>query len=118
MALEDTIDHAANSIMKAVEAYGPQATNLVLETGRIAAINQLTLAGLLLVLAIPLMILGFCFNAKHKNWDSDGWQLAAIAVWMGSSMLTIGAVIRLADAYVWVGLWHPEIYLAAKLLHL
>lgn len=39
--VEQTIVDAADKLVKAVEVYGPKATSLVLETGRVAAMQDI-----------------------------------------------------------------------------
>lgn len=116
--LEQIVTQAADKLVQAVEVYGPKATALVLETGRVAALQALTPGFFWLVFSIALLPLAWRANRKHNNWEDDGWQAAAL-ICVAISVITFGVSYTfLTNWFAWVGLWHPEVYLAAKLLKL
>ncbi len=116
--LEKIVTEAADKLVQAVETYGPKATTLVLETGRVAALQSLTPGFFWLLFSLSALPLAWWFNGKHKNWEDDGWQAAALICW-ASSIVSFGiSYVYLTNWFAWAGLWHPEIYLTAKLLKL
>lgn len=116
--LEKIVTEAADKLVQAVEAYGPKATTLVLETGRVAALQSLTPGIFWILFSICMLPLAWWLNSKHKNWEDDGYQFVAlicIALSIGSFGISY---VFLTNWFAWAGLWHPEIYLTAKLLKL
>lgn len=121
--VEQTIVDAADKLIKAVEVYGPKATSLVLETGRVAAMQELVTgfafaAGALIALSAAWIFL-------RKFWKINDYDDGVEAVFAASVISVLlgllavpTAVAYLTNVFAWVGLNHPEIYLAAKLLKL
>lgn len=121
--IEQVITNAADKLIKAVEAYGPKATDLVLETGRIAAIQEIV-SGVAFLIGFLILcrISAGCSRkiVKLPNYDDEKivWGFA-VAVSLASAAICLGAgMVKLVNVGAWVGMWHPEIYLAAKLLNL
>lgn len=119
--IEQVVVDAADKLMKAVDVYGPKATSLVLETGRIAATQELATGFAFAAVAlVALSAAGFCLFKflNTERYEDDGWA-GGIFVCVGIFLVTaIGAFTFLVNILAWVGLTHPEIYLAAKLLKL
>lgn len=121
--VEQTIVDAADKLVKAVEVYGPKATSLVLETVRVAAMQDIVTgfafaAGALIALSAAWIFL-------RKLWKMNAYDDGVEAVFAASVisvllwLLTVlTAIAYLTSVFAWVGLQHPEIYLAAKLLKL
>lgn len=121
--VEQTIVDAADKLVKAVEVYGPKATSLVLETGRMAAMQDLARGFAFLVVAgICFSLAVVCFKKAAKAPAHDDFAVIHFIGMIVSSFAllfsVIGALINLVDVFAWIGLQHPEIYLAAKLLKL
>lgn len=117
-ALIKTVTQAADKLLQAIEAYGPKATELVLATGKVAALQALTPGFFWLLMPALLIPLAFFFNKKHKSWDDDGWQLVAIVCVFFSFLSVAASYVYLTNWFAWVGLSRPEVYLTAKLLGL
>jgi len=134
--LEQTIEVAANQLIKAVETYGPKATDLVLETGRIAAAQSIFYSFLDLIIGATLLVVGMRLAIRWfktaKEIEKEGGERfrndeqfkcqilggCASIVAVGGAITTFIGVISVCNLWMWVGLWRPEIYLAAKLLNL
>ena len=121
--VEQTIVDAADKLVKAVEVYGPKATSLVLETGRVAAMQDIARGfAFLAVACVCFAIAVICVKKSAKLTEQDiAEPLYFIGMMVSSFGLlfsVIGALINLVDVFAWIGLQHPEIYLAAKLLKL
>ncbi len=123
MAIEDTVNQAADKLIHAIEAYGPRATELALETGRWAAINNLVQASACLIIGGTVVFVA-CKTLLRAIREMNGdevWIFAAVASVIagigggGSFVVGIGGIF---DMWSWVGLSHPDIYLAHKLLKL
>lgn len=130
MAIDDVITKAADQISSAVEKYGPQAVDFSRELGRLAAGQQILFGiGSLLVAALIYWLIALPLHRKIKaDWpegETDvfdaieppvgiGWFFAHLAV----VIFCIGGIYDLLNIFAWVGLWRPEIYLAAKFLRL
>lgn len=119
--IEQVVVDAADKLIKAVDVYGPKATSLVLETGRIAAMQELATGFTFAAVAlIALSAAGVCLSKflKAERYENEGWA-ASIFACVGIFLVTaLGAFTFLLNILAWVGLHHPEIYLAAKLLKL
>lgn len=119
--IEQVVADAAEKLTRAVEAYGPKATELVLETGRVAALQDIV-RGLVFaaVCAICVLVVILCLKkaAKISEYDERKPVLFTGALFVGlgaiASLLCTGSY--LINVSAWVGLYHPEIYLATKLL--
>lgn len=131
--LEEVAGQAAEKMMQVAEKYGPHAIDLTLEVGRLAA-AQLILPGI-----IALMVLLYCLpkalrqlpvaqKASAAYWGPEGGRVerqimdsAWARFWffvVPSVPAAIVTALCLGNASAWVGLFRPEIYLAAKLLNL
>lgn len=121
--IDTVISQAADKLIKAVEAYGPQATELVLATGRVAALQEIVWgAAWLVILVVACAAASVCYrrSAALPKYDDGkiGWALCIAGCGIAGSISLIGAIIGLFNVFAWVGMKHPEIYLAAKLLKL
>lgn len=120
--VEQVVTEASEKLMKVVDAYGPKATELVMETGRIAAIQDLIWGfTFLLSFGVCVWLTALCIKKERPTYDIDlSILLHMAAMFLGVAALGsfIGAMVNLTYTFAWVGLQHPEIYLAAKLLKL
>lgn len=121
--IEQMITDAADKMMQAVEAYGPKATELVLETGRVAAMQEIVSGFVfLLVLLIACGIGAICIrqivNLPKYDDAKIGWSFGVGVCGIAAAIGLIGGLIGLVNMFAWVGIRHPEIYLAAKLFRL
>lgn len=121
--VEQTIVDAADKLVKAVEVYGPKATSLVLETGRMAAMQDLVTG--FAFAAGALIALSAAWISLRRLWKMNAYDdgveafVAASVISVLLGLLTVPtAIVYLTNVFAWVGLNHPEIYLAAKLLKL
>ena len=134
--LEQTVEIAADRLIKAVDAYGPKATELVLETGRIAAAQSIVYSIVSLIIGVVLLVVGTRLavrwfktfkeieKEKGDRYHNDeefkyviGTAISSFAVVAGS-ITTFCGVVSMFNLWMWVGLWRPELYLAVKLLKL
>jgi hypothetical protein len=123
-SIDQVVSDAADKLIQAIDAYGPKASALVLETGRMAALQEIIVGFTCLVL-VGLCIVAIVLGARgvSKALDADRYAeppVPAILVVIAGSIVgavsLIGALTNLINVIAWVGLTHPEIYLAAKLL--
>jgi hypothetical protein len=113
--LETVAGEAAEKLMRAVEKYGPQATEITLEVGRVAAIQTI-------VTGIAALIAAYVGYRVAKWALAQDWEgVEAIPTGVGGAIAVAGSIagfLHLTNAFAWVGLFRPELYLAAKLLNL
>ena len=115
------IDKWAEKLSVAVSQYGPDATNLAIEVGRIGALNCVVGGFAALLLATGLAALCWWLWLKVARAQDEaqlGLGLLASVVSLGCFACVFGALMQLSNVYAWAGIWHPEIYLAAKALNL
>jgi uncharacterized membrane protein len=123
------ISQASEKLIKAVEQYGPHATQLVLETGRVAALQSI-LNGVS-VLIFGMLVYFLVVRPSYKKMKSDmggsgdftnSDPLTVLGGVALGSVVTAGSIIfaisHLLNVFAWIGLSRPEIFLAAKLLKL
>lgn len=113
----DRLQHLADAIVHAA----PQVTDIALNSVRVQAAGGI-LGGLV---AVGFAIAGgvamrWCY--RHRNDDADDADLWIFvgAIFFGLIAL-IGSIIgatQLFDIWVWVSLFHPELWIAHKLLAL
>lgn len=116
-SFEQVVTQAADKLLKAIEAYGPQATQLILETGRIAAMQTLVTGAVLFAIGAALAFASVILIRLDDD-DSFSISMASVVVPMCAIGCLIVGSISLCSVYAWVGLTRPEVYLAAKLLKL
>lgn len=124
---------AAEKMMQVAEKYGPGAVDLTLEVGRIAAAQTIVPGMIALVAAVfllPKAVRSLCeANAASAAYYAPGGDRAeseaAGRAWLlfwicavPSVPASLLAAFCLSNAFAWVGLFRPEVYLAAKLLNL
>jgi hypothetical protein len=128
MAIEDTINQAADKLVHAIEVYGPKATELALETGRMSALNEIIqstsafLVGGALLFGSYKVIRTAFRKVEVEKVDEDGpWIAAGIIagfIGVGATIALFVGFFSLLDVWPWVGISHPDIYLAHKMLKL
>ncbi len=128
---EELIERAnefAVSVIDAVEKYSPEAAQLALEVGRIEAIQEVVLC-VVLILGSTLaffMSKGLMKIAVKKEAEREERSLASdaeIGATVGSIIsgaisliLFVCFIFNLINVPAWVGMWHPEVYLAHRLV--
>lgn len=120
----DLIQQYADKISSIVKEYGPQVTQLALDIGRISAIQDLVYGGLgvaiLLGIAVNSIFVFKCIKNDPGLHSLFNHLYVVISVFV-SILFAIGGgylIYKLLDIFSWVGIFHPEIYLAAKALNL
>lgn len=127
----DLVTQAANKLSEALHQYGPQAADFGLQVGRVASVQELVWGG-----ASLIVFIGICINQylsiryilkidfENKKTETQqgiamGWGVLSLFL---SIIIGIGTLLsiwsHLFNAYAWIGLWHPEVFLAAKALNL
>ncbi len=127
MSMDKAID-AANTfgakIQEVLTIYGPKATELALAVGRVESARQL-------LAAVGGLVISGCaaWGAKkfYEKWNTyvpkycgdDSFLTFAIPcvlLSVVSSIVGIIHIFKILNPYAWVGLFHPEVALAAKAL--
>lgn len=103
--------------------YGPKAVDLANNVYFVSALNDLLFALTWVVLcglSSFLAIFGsrMAKNAEANRNDSDGWVALMIFGIVGAVIAAILAVMSLSNAWMWVGLFHPEVLMAKQVLGL
>lgn len=115
----DQLTMAANSITQELIKKAPDALNLILTVAKYTALCNL-IQGFACFIGVLLIIrTGYFFIRKTDDMGGD-WELAlALHCYLG----TIGAIILLIlgiinffDIFSWIGIWHPDVYIAHQLL--
>lgn len=124
MALEQTITEAADKLLHAVEVYGPKATDLVLETGRVAAFQTIVAGFVFLWMLFLILYCMWCCCLRMQSYKDDNisdgplaWGAAIGVLGLVGVVCLIGSLINLLNIFAWVGLWRPELYLASRALN-
>lgn len=120
---EQVITAAADKLLQAIAAYGPKATEVVLETGRIAAMQEIVSGFVFLLVFLIVSTIGvFCIrklmNLPKYDDEKVGWGFGTVSCGIIAVISLIGSLIGLVNVVAWIGIKHPEIYLATKLLKL
>jgi len=99
--------------------YGPQATELAMTVARVSAAQTIV---------IGAASIGVCYAAfKIGNWclgilKDDELNAGAFVGAIISACCFVGGAISVfanfLNAFAWIGLFHPEIYIAAKIMKL
>lgn len=124
------IDKMVEKVAEAVSAYGPKVGELAMQTAQLAAIRDLIVGGLWLLMglvfavgAVWLMMLGgkICEEVDEsgdpKNEAGAAFSVFGAAAAVIVSIIFITAtVFRLTNPILWAALSNPEVYLAAKAL--
>lgn len=124
----DLIDKWAAKLTNTVEQHGPAAADLAMTLGQIGAFQTIGFGFLKAAIAVGgfIVIRKLALQmAKLADEGTDaGFPLfigAGVGVVIGGIItigMTIDATISLTNAYAWVGMFRPEVFLAAKALGL
>ena len=122
-----SIEDKAVEIISQLQALGPQITDLALQTARVGALGTIVWGAVFSTAAIfawrviarrvwpwALQREGLDFSARVDREIGGGFALAFSI--FGATLLTVGALINITNLYAWIGIWHPEIYLASKVI--
>lgn len=110
----------ADQIQSTLVAKGPAALNLLLATTKWQAIVNLSegfawLLGAIFCLFLLTWYLSIVTKATKEEITDEG-----IIAFLFLSIFIIGfgflAFWQLADLFNWIGIWHPDIYIAHQLL--
>lgn len=123
MSLEIAVDAAAQKLIDVVAKVGPQATETLLATGSVLAKRDLYLSFLqggiaLLCLFACGVVIPYLWRRADDEEDFVPVCLFAIVGALVSAFFLINSIFWIADPVLWVGLSHPEVYLAVKALKL
>lgn len=106
----------AGTVQNVVAQYGQPAYELAKATARVAAINDLLPGVVLAFICAPLI--WFCRKGYAKTADNtdrysdkEGWAILMVTSGIGALGTFVAALVNLANAWAWVGLFHPEIYM-------
>lgn len=121
--IEQVVVEAAEKLTNAVNAYGPKATELVLEAGRMAALGDIVRGAVLLAASVVCFsMVALCLKKSNKLPEYSDlepiYSIATLLLGVIGLFVSVVAAAYLSDIFAWIGLTHPEIYLAAKLLKL
>lgn len=134
----DLIDKFADKLTTIIKDYGPDAMNFALEVGRIGAVKDL-LNGVLMVglgvIAVTIAVKCLSILKKEsanptgekRSYNENKEMHEGICIGGGVGLVGAGlasipllciGVSTIANPFLWVGLFRPEVYLAAKALGL
>ncbi len=109
-----------------IKNHGQQAVDFSLEVGRIAALDALLPGFICFFFALMFGTVNTWSYKKPWFDGKDAWGHPKVTWWptvffiglaaMGVMLLT--TAIKFSNVYAWVGLLHPEVFLAAKALNL
>lgn len=117
-------DKYIEKLSAALVQFGPQAADLALTVGRVGAVNELVSG--FAALALAVVLLRYAVSPLFRKVRDAGYDDPLDPLYFCGSFflsivcaaLLVGSAMSLTDIYAWVGLWKPEIYLAAKALKL
>jgi hypothetical protein len=121
------IDKWAAKISEVAAQYGPQAADLAVEVGRVGAVQHLLQnAGLVVAGAAVIWFVSRPFARRAAYWaEENSISMYEVPLGLASGLSGAGGLIAiiagaldLLDPYAWVGLYRPEVFLAAKALGL
>lgn len=123
MSLETAVDAVAQKLIDVVAKVGPQATETVLATGSVLAKRDLYLSFLqggisLLFLIVCGVVIPYLWRIADNDEEFVPICLFAIGGALVSAFFLIHSIFWIADPVLWMGLSHPEVYLAVKALKL
>lgn len=117
-------DKWTTKLQEVITQYGPQAADFVLEVGRLSVIKELAWVIFCILFGIGLLVtLIWTVPSTLKSINEDN----LLGIFSGSYSMLAGMsgflnvatnLDNLLDPFLWVGLWRPEVYLAAKALGL
>lgn len=66
-----------------------------------------------------IVIFWACVKKCNKtNKPGDGWVFWLFASGVFAVIACVVMIVKLADGVMWVSIWHPEVWIAAKLMKL
>ena len=118
--LSGIIDKVAGALEKATTSHGPQAVELALEVGRMAAIRDVV-SGFVGAVGFGVLVLWLYRRLTvHIGDHDDFFDSNPILVIGGGITLILAGMIciinisELTKIHAWVGMFHPEVYLAYR----
>lgn len=113
----DLVEKYADKLTDVLAQYSGPAADLALAVGRVAAIRDIVIAVALIVASGIGAKLCIFLGKKTPEWDELA-GIPCVVVGVGSAAMAFIGGVGLLDIFAWVGMFHPEIYLAAKALGL
>jgi hypothetical protein len=121
--LQQALAQALNAIQQAAQQHGPAAAELALWVAWTGAFSRVVGSALLLAVGLASMLICYRLGRfgvrKLADTKNDEWGWLAYCSGIGaivSLFCIVAGFVRLLNAYAWVGLWRPEVFLAARLL--
>lgn len=122
----DLVEAVSTALANAAEKYGPKATELTLESARILAAQDLVRPAIgtffgLCILSFGLLLFrhGWKINdASDRTWKRPGdvFEIVGVFSIAFSFFVLLLSVCNLIDIRSWVGLWHPDLYIATGIV--
>lgn len=111
-SLSAVIDKVSGAIEKAANEHGDQAVDLALTVGRVAAIQ--TIAVGLFCMLIAGVLGGIAWRALTLFLRDRNEFYIPVSIFSaaGAILVALLASTKLFAIHAWVGLFHPEVYLA------
>ena len=124
------IDKMVEKVAEAVSAYGPKVGELAMQTAQLAAIRDLIVGGLWLLMGVVLAVVAVWLmrlaSRLAPETDKYGYMkneaevafsvFGAFASAVVAIMFTLATIFRLTNPILWASISNPEVYLAAKAL--
>jgi hypothetical protein len=113
------LEDKAVELIGQLQALSPQLTDVALETARLGALSW-PVTGL--IASVIGIILFRCARAMFSKMadasyeDEVGFRVVGVMFSIGTTICGIIALAGFTNLYAWVGIWHPEIYLASRVL--
>lgn len=129
-----TIEQMFAKLADVAERYGPHVAELGAAVGRVAAADTIVRGIVLLIISLGALGAAVYFGRRakitydaaqlmkeyDKKIDAEGsvipWILCSVVASFAFFLVFVPSVFRLTNIYAWVGIFRPEVYLAARAL--
>lgn len=114
--MTEGLEQKAVEIIGQLQALSPEVASAAMQAAHYSAMATIITGGILVVGSL-LVALAIWIAFRVSDGYADD-LLSPLSVFGGIASLgmLVGGIVMLSDVISWVGIWHPEIYLAAKVL--
>lgn len=115
--LTDFAIEKMNSAFDTIQKAAPVVTDAVLWVVRVNLLQAIAVSLLLLLISIITFFIWKKFalpplkEMAKDRFDASFARSLMVILLIPSIVLALIGVVRLANVWLWVGLWHPELYL-------